>query len=178
MTDTYFAADRTNALIELVTLNLRNLNNPDLTPFYSGDNIPQSKFATNLAAAQELMTAVQGGTLSANEFTQQTNGASASLFKSFLNAAGIETLFEDDFAEANAAALVPDLGSRSTYILKNSGTPSLTISDIRDRIRDQVDASSAEHLLEPTLPLLADADPYARARIKNMREYISRYLSV
>lgn len=178
MTDTYFAADRTNAFIELVTLNLRNLNNPDLSPFYSGKNIPPSEFAESLAAAQTLTSDAQRGAISANEFTQQTTGSSSAFFKLFLNAAGVETLFEDDFAEADSGALVPDLGARSTYILKNSGSAPLAVSDIRDRIRDQVDASSAEHLLEPTLPLLADADPYARARIKNMREFISRYLSV
>lgn len=175
---TYFAADMTNSFAELVELDLRNLSNPDLAPFFSGPNMPANQAGASLTTAQALLSSVGGAGLSLTEFTTQTTGQSADLFKTFLEAAGIESTFTDDLRESTQAAVIPELGARSTFIVKKAGTPSLTVSDIRDRIRDQVDASSAEHLTEPTLPVLADSDPYASARFRRMREYISRYLKV
>jgi len=178
MTDTYLAADLTNSFSTLVQLNLRNLDNSELTPFYTGPNIPATEISDGLKAAQTLTQDAGLGAISQADYSEQTRGASSALFKKFLFAAGIEAEYTDDFAEASSTIIVPDLGQRSAYVTKKSGTPNLSISDIRDRIRNQADVSTSEHLAEPDIPVLADADVYAAVRIRNMREYITRYLQV
>lgn len=178
MTDTYLAADLTNSFATLVQLNLRNLSNTELSAFYTGPNISASAIAAGLRAAQTLTTEAGLGPISQADYSEQTRGASADLFKKFLAAAGIEAEYTDDFAEASNTVVIPDLGQRSAYVTKKSGTPNLSIADIRDRIRNQADVSTSEHLAEPDVLVLADADPYAAVRIRNMREYITRYLKV
>lgn len=178
MTDTYFAADLTNSFITLSSLNLRNLGNDELVPFYTGPNIPPSSLSAGLSTAQNLISSAGLGSISPADYGDQTTGSSVSLFIKFLTSAGIEYTYVDDFSEASSAATVPDLGARSAYVTKKSGSINLPISDIRDRIRNETDASTSEHLVEPIIPVFADADPYAAVRIRNMREYITRYLKV
>lgn len=178
MTDTYFAADLTNSLITLVQLNLRNLSNPELAPFYSGPAISVADSAAGLEKAQALTKSAGLGPINQQDYYEQVRGSSPELFRKFLNAAGIETYYVDDFTEADAAKTIPDLGARSAYVTKKSGSMNLSIADIRDRIRNETDASTSEHLVEPAIPIFADADPYAAVRIRNMREYITRYLKI
>jgi len=176
MTDTYLAADMTNAFITLARLNLRNLDNQELAPFYSGPELPEIELADRLSAAQALTNSAGLGAIPEFTYIEQTRGRSVNLFKSFLNASGIESEYVDDLIEVAANPQTPDLGLRSAFVTKKSATPNLAISDIRDRIRNETDASTAEHLAEPALLIVADADPYAAVRIKNMRQYITRYL--
>lgn len=178
MTTTYFAAELTNSFEELVRLNLRNLSNEELSPFYYGPTIPPAKFDAGLAAAQELTTKVGLGPISESAYANQTTGSSQSFFKSFMNAAGIESEFSDDFVTADAAPTIPDLGSRSAFVTKKSASIGLSIADIRNRIRNQSDDSTADHLVEPQLPIISDSDPFTAVRLRNMREYVNRYLNI
>lgn len=175
---TYYAAQLTNSFINTVQLNLRNLNSADLEPFYDGPNMPDADVAGALTAANAHQVAANLTAVPESDFRRQTFGKDSNFFRTFLGAAGFETEYEDDFIAGSSVELVPELGPRSAYISKNSGAANLSIAKIRDSIRNQSGSATADHLVEPTLPVLAESDPYVRVRIKNMREYINRYFKV
>ncbi len=169
----YVAVRLMRSFIDMLRGGARDLQNPDLAPYYAGPAVPASEVAGRLAAAQALASRV-GGSLSSADYAAQAGEPTSAVFLSVVVGSGVELTFTDDFYESDPATQLPALGYRTSF---SSGRGYDRAAVSAARLRAGVQSLPVQHLRQPNPPLLADADPYARVKIQRSKEFVRRYLS-
>ena len=175
----YFAGQMLKASIAHTQAGVRDLRNPDLSPFFSGPAIPSADIERGVATAQEVHQAAGIEPISASAYAVQAGPPSQQFFLDFLGSAGIETTFENDITIEPAGSLIPSLGFRTAFIKEQSSGRTLTVPAIRETIRSRTAASreDVQHLAQPKPLVVADSDPFVRPKLRGMRQYVTRYLT-
>jgi hypothetical protein len=156
----YFAAKMMEAMIEVRKAGLRDVDNPELAPFYAGDRVPDTEIESRRLAVNETNASAALPPIGDLEFLAQAGVQNGGFFRQFLDAAGLERTFTQDTYESPAPDVFPALGYRTSFAAS--------------RAKNSIE--SVAHLVEPTPPVLAESDLVVRRRIATMREYINRYL--
>lgn len=179
MADEYLAGKLLKVAIDMATFGVRDLRNPDLSPFFAGPAIPDAGVPAGLVAVQSEHQEAEIVPISANAFAEQAGDPSQRFFVDFLNAAGVETTFTRDITVTPADEVLPALGFRTAFIKEQSSDTPLSISDIRSKIRSRafVARSDVQHLAQPDPLVVADSDAFVRPKLRGMRNYAARYLS-
>ena len=174
----YYTGKRLATAIAMVKFGLRDLRNPDLFPFYDGPTIPTDLISSGFSAIKSEREAIGLSPMTAEAYTTQAGSPSSYFFTEYLDFAGLSVEYVNDLFESAGDQLVPSLGERTSFIKEQSSKISLSVSTIRDRIRSRSLPVRAvtQHLVQTDPPAIADSDPYVRAKLTKMREYITRYL--
>lgn len=170
----YVASRLMRNFIGLLQSGARDLQNPDLAPYYAGPAVPSAEVESGLAAVQELNSAAGLGAMSAAEYTAQAGESSPAVFHTVVTGAGIELTFTDDLYEDDPSVRLPDSGYAASFSI-DRGYDRAAVAAARARVG--VVASGTQHLRVSSPPLVADADPYARIKIRRSKEFVRRYLS-
>lgn len=171
----YFAAKMTNAAIEAIGYGVRDLRNRDLQPFYDGPTVPPSAVADGVAAALEISAAAGTTAVTTDTYVDQAGAPNPRFFVEYLEGAGIEQVFTPDLFETADAARQPQSEFLAGFIEERGGAVSIPAVAASVAPTSTVTAT-VQHLTVPDLLPIADADQYVRPKIKNMRQYINRYL--
>lgn len=154
----YFAARMMTAAIDQYQAGLRDVENVDLAVFYSGPAVPASAAVDGLAAANSLLNDVDARLLTATEYAEQAGRPSTAFFVNVLEASGIEREYTTELTTETRAATA-NLGARTEFLAVKLGT-----------------TTTVDHLAEPDVISLADADAYVRTKLGGTRDYIRRLL--
>lgn len=171
----YFAARMMNAMIGAVKYGVRDLRNSDLTPFFDGPQIPASEVTAAVSAAQAIQRRAETEVISRSSFADQAGKPSRRFFLEYVQAAGLELTYSQELFESDDATREPQSAFLSSFLEERGGARSIPVS-AEGIAADGSTTGMVQHLAQPEVPLIADADAYVRPKIRNMRQYINRYL--
>jgi len=160
--------------LDMLERGVRDIENPDLAPYYDGPAAPPAEVTANLALTQILLNKVNLS-IAASDFSIQSGPPSTQIFTSVIEGAGIERTFSDDLFLENSVAQLPDVGFRTSFSSERSYDRT-AVSMLREAAG--IEGSDIDHLRSPALPVLADADSYARIKIQRAKEFVRRYLVI
>jgi hypothetical protein len=172
MADTYLAQDLAISLIELAKEDLRDLQNPRLSPFYEARAIPPNEFDDALAAANASRTSAGLSELTTQQFASQVIESSR-FFTDFLAAAGLETSITDDLTQDTQNPLLSVPGVNATFAAKYRDKINLSSSTIASRVGPAI---FVQHIDDAADLEVADSDSIVRERVRNIHGYLGAYL--
>jgi hypothetical protein len=171
----YVASQMMRNFVTMLREGVRDLANPDLSPYYAGPTIPASAVPAALAVVQAGLSAAGLGALPESDFISQAGTPSSAVLLTVAVGMGVEDTFTDDLYEDVPVVRLPDLGFRTSFASERMYDQD-AVAGLRTRAG--VVPSAVQHIKFQAPPLLADTDPYARVKIRRAKEYVRRYLSV
>lgn len=179
---TYVSAQKMNELIAMAEKDLRDLSNPDLSPFWSG--VPaasqeelEDSFAESSAFREENDLPLN----SASSFSiQASKGSAQDTFMNYLEEMGLERTYTEDVTEEAVEEILPEIEELSEVIqlLKTKGFTA-DISGLAARFKGMslpVETQTIKHLNEPLPSTWADESFLVARRLARAKTYLRLYL--
>lgn len=182
-TDISFSAKLLEETVALVQQSTRDLtvDRPDFVPtavLLSEEDTRIAYLAYVDRAAELDLPAIPE-----EDFVEQLLATRAGdFFRTVVNAAGLETEYEDDLVQEDSAAF-PHQGDRGSFLSSEQIINSLTVPPVVASINANADllamanyAQSTNHLIESDPVTLADLDPTVHANSLRALSYVQTYL--
>lgn len=172
MTEPYLTQTLANGLFLLASKDLRNLGNTDLAPFYEAASIKPIEFDSLLDSANAARSEAGLVPMEPQQFAGQVT-SSNQFFIDFLEAAGLERVFTQDFTEDTQNPLITIPGINAELAAKYRDKINLSSPALAARLGS---ATFIQHIDDVAGFEVADSNSIVRERIRNIHGYLNDYL--
>jgi hypothetical protein len=182
VSETYYAANKTDQFIDMVREGVRDLRSDKLRPYYESEEVSRDEVEERAAASTEFRSDNDLPPISQARFVSQISAAGAkSSFILLANQMGLESRYVEDLYEEESEGKLPEIpGLGDTIqILVRKGFA--IDREALDALYPGADLSGGErvfHLREETPTVWGEEDSLVAAKMRRTRTFVRLYEGV